>query len=130
MKKTIKILVILAVFLLAFLAWPDFKEAYDFDCSGVSEEFIAQGGECGVRRTYDYGNWNLGGGWRYLDNSFCAKDGKILLYSGECYQSSNQSRSLPIYFALLGSVSIAVTTGLALFAGPIIFGRKKTKIQH
>ena len=119
-----KIVFLLAIFVLCFLAWPDSAVKHTYNCSNTSSEFIARGGECPLSSQADYTDLKFAGGWRLAQNSFCINDGKVMLFSSIC-QSNDIYESRSLRYAFLGSALITAGVGLILFRKPIISKLKK-----
>ncbi len=113
MKLVTKIVLVLAVFVITFLAWPDFKSNLEYNCDGVSAAFLASGGECPIHQTHESAG-QLGGGWRWLQSNVCVKDGKLFIASDQCRVQRDEARSLR--FAFVGSVLTTVAVSLLAVA--------------
>lgn len=116
MKIAVKILILLTVVAVAFLAWPDYERTYTFDCSNASEAFLMQGGECPVNISYDPSTGRLGGGIRLLQDKFCPRNSTINDSNGVCFytQESYENRTIPVWTGI-GIIGITLLTASALF---------------
>lgn len=127
MNVFVKVFSFAAIFVLLFLAWPDFADNFDYDCSSTSAASLAIGGECPVTTQADYTNFKLAGGWRWAQNNFCVKDGSLMLFSDMC-QSTTLDEARSLRFAFLGSALITSAIGLVVFRKSISSKLKKTTI--